>query len=233
MAAEYIWNYHFYQDGSIEIEVRLTGILQVYTAKDGEPNPYGTTVAPNVNAHYHQHIFSFRIDPMIDGLNNTVVESDMIPLDFPTGSPENFAGNGFQVRDTILTEETARQYDISKDRRWKIINQSRNHYSSGKPVGYSVGFKGGITPLLGQLDGWTSQRAGFVTAPLWVIKEVEDKHIGPRMWPSGKYVPQTRSAPEDSISKWADGKKNVVDDDIVLFVTVGTTHIPRPEDWPV
>jgi primary-amine oxidase len=56
--SEYIFNYMFYQDGSIEMEIRLTGILQVYIAADGEQSPYGTVVAPNINAHYHQHIVS-------------------------------------------------------------------------------------------------------------------------------------------------------------------------------
>jgi primary-amine oxidase len=55
---EYIFNYLFYQDGSIEMEIRLTGILQVYVAADEEKSPYGTVVAPNINAHYHQHIVS-------------------------------------------------------------------------------------------------------------------------------------------------------------------------------
>ncbi|KAG6807682.1 hypothetical protein H0H93_001235 [Arthromyces matolae] len=53
------------------------------------------------------------------------------------------------------------------------------------------------------------------------------------MWPAGKYVPQTREEPDDSVGKWAQGKQSVEDEDILVYVTVGTTHIPRPEDWPV
>lgn len=53
----------FYQDGSIELEIRLTGILQVYIGADGEQSPYGTAVAPNITAHYHQHIVSLRPRP--------------------------------------------------------------------------------------------------------------------------------------------------------------------------
>ena len=75
---EYIWNYHFYQDGKIELEVRLTGILQTYVSKEG--SPFGTTVAPNLEAQYHQHLFSIRVDPMVDGLNNSVIETDIVSL---------------------------------------------------------------------------------------------------------------------------------------------------------
>ncbi|KAJ7572011.1 copper amine oxidase [Mycena floridula] len=215
---EYIWNYHFYQDGSIELEIRLTGILQVYVSADGEASEFGTMVAPNVNAHYHQHIFSIRVDPMVDGLHNTVVESDIIPLDAPTGSESNFAGNAFASKET--------------ERRWKIVNSGRQHYSSGSDVGYVLGLKGGITPVMARSDGWAMKRASFTKYPLWVCRD-EEGDKGGRMWPSGKYVPQTRESPDDSVSKWVEGKKNITNEDLVLFLTVGTTHIPRPEDWPV
>lgn len=207
-------------------------------------------VAPQVNAHYHQHIFSIRVDPMIDGLNNTVVESDVIPLpDAPTGSSNNHAGNAFISADTILKTETGREYDFIKERRWRIINPSRKHYSSKKEVGYVLGLKGGITPMMARPDGWASKRAAFTAFPLWVCKDVEGEK-GSRMWPSGKYVPQTRDTPKDSISSWVEGKKNVENEDILVYITIGaslsflsaggvlisvlgTTHIPRPEDWPV
>ncbi|KAH0591411.1 hypothetical protein H2248_001488 [Termitomyces sp. 'cryptogamus'] len=230
---EYIWNYHFYQDGSIELEIRLTGILNVYVADKDEPSPYGTLVAPGINSQNHQHLFSVRIDPMIDGLYNSVVESDTIPIpNAPTGSTLNFAGNGFISRETVLTTEGGRHFDWAKERRWKIINSARKHYASGKYVGYSIGMKGGATPMMARPGSWAAKRAGFVRNALWVCRDVEGPKGG-RMWPAGKYVPQTRAEPEDSLGRWVEGKQNVENEDILVYVTVGTTHIPRPEDWPV
>ncbi|KII94247.1 hypothetical protein PLICRDRAFT_171908 [Plicaturopsis crispa FD-325 SS-3] len=231
---EYIWNYHFYQDGTIELEIRLTGILQTYVAKDGEPNPFGTTVAPKVNAHYHQHIFSIRVDPMVDGLQNSVVETDIEALSAPTGSAENYAGNGFTVKEKVLRVENegGRTYDFEKDRRWRIVNPGRRHYSSGKDVGYTIGMKGGATRMLAKSNGWAGRRAAFAGKALWVVKDEEGAE-GSRMWPAGKYVPQTREEPSNSLGKWAQGEGNIENEDILVYVTVGTTHIPRPEDWPV
>ncbi|KAF9072114.1 peroxisomal copper amine oxidase [Rhodocollybia butyracea] len=232
---EYIWNYHFYQDGSIEIDIRLSGILQVYVQQPGEPSPFGTTVAPGVNAHYHQHVFSFRVDPMIDGINNSVVEQDIVPLQgdkSATGEDNNFAGNAFTIAETILEKETARAYDFAKERRWRITNSARKHYASGKDVGYSLSLKEGITPMMARADGWAVRRAGFTRYPMWVVKDVEGPKGG-RMWPAGKYVPQTREQQEDSVESWVEGGLDVKDEDILVYMTVGTTHIPRPEDWPV
>jgi primary-amine oxidase len=53
------------------------------------------------------------------------------------------------------------------------------------------------------------------------------------MWPAGKYVPQTRETPEDSIGEWVKGGESIEGEDILVYLTVGVTHIPRPEDWPV
>lgn len=208
----------------------------MYVSDDGEPSPFGTIVAPNINAHYHQHLFNIRIDPMIDGLNNTVIESDIVSLDEPTGSKENFAGNGFQVKETPLTTEIGRPYDHTKDRRWRIVNRSRPHYASGQPAGYTIGLKSGALSLLGQPDGWVGKRAGLLQNTLWVVRDVENEAVGGgsiRMWPAGRYVAQTREDPEDSVRGWVKGGQKVIDEDLLVFVTVGTTHIPRPEDWPV
>ncbi len=211
----------FYQDGNIELEVRLTGILQAYVSADGEPNKFGSIVAPNVNAHYHQHLFCVRVDPMIDGINNTVVESDVLPLpDAETGSAMNFAGNAFISQDTVLTKEAGRPYDFAKERRWRITNPARKHYCSGKDVGYGIQMKGGITPMMAREDGWALKRASFTHYPVWVCKDVEGEK-GSRMWPAGKYVPQTRESPEDSVGAWVKGEQSVENEDLLVYLTVG------------
>lgn len=79
------WN--FFQDGTLQIEIKLTGILNIYVLGEGESaGKHGTEVAPRVTAHHHQHLFSVRVDPMIDGLDNSVCETDVVASDEPTGS---------------------------------------------------------------------------------------------------------------------------------------------------
>lgn len=236
-SAEYLWNYYFYQDGSIEFEIRLTGILQVYVAGPNEPTPYSVRIAPGINAQFHQHLFSVRIDPMVDGLANSVVETDVLPAAAGYGSSENYAGNAFQVHDRVLrrASEGVRQWDATTDRRWRIVSAGKKHYASGQHTGYSIGVKGAVTPALPRPEGWVGRRATFTHNALWVVREKEDEREGGRMWPSGKFVPQQREEPADSLARWVrdDGDANIENEDVLVYVTVGTTHIPRPEDWPV
>lgn len=54
------------QDGKIEAEVRLTGILSLGALQPGEVRKYGTTIAPGLYAPVHQHFFVARMDMAVD-----------------------------------------------------------------------------------------------------------------------------------------------------------------------
>ena len=49
---DYGFYWYFYQDGTIQMEVKLTGIMNTTALKPGEPARYGTEVAPGLNAPY-------------------------------------------------------------------------------------------------------------------------------------------------------------------------------------
>ena len=77
---------------------------------------------------------------MIDGTSNSVIETDVVRLEAPTGSDGNWAGNGFVTKKTILssTDAGGRLYDSEKGRMWSIVNEDKLHYSSKQPVGFKV-----------------------------------------------------------------------------------------------
>ena len=164
LPAEYVWN-SFYQDGSIEFEILLTGTLQAYVAGPNEPAPYATRVASVIHAHFHQHLFSVRIDSMVNGLLNSVIETDVLPATARYGSAENFAGNAFQIHDRVLRQanEGAREWAASADRRWRIVSAGKRHHASGQLTGCSIGVKGGATVTHNML---------------WVVREKEDTQEG-------------------------------------------------------
>ena len=160
---------------------------------------------------------------MIDGLKNSVVETDVMILpNAPTASAANYAGNAFLTQDTVIKTEAGRAYDYDKERRWRIINPGKKHYSSGHAVGYTLGVKGGATPMMVRPDSWVGRRASFLRNTVWVCRDVEAEDSGTlRMWPAGKYVPQTREEPKDSVGSWVEGEMGVDDEDILVYLTVG------------
>lgn len=169
---EYVVAWILHQDGTIQPEIKLTGILNTYAMlPDEDTHGWGTQVFPGVNAHNHQHLFCMRIDPNIDGPNNTVFLSDAVPSAAPVGSPENFYGNGFYARRTKLatTGEAKTDYDGSLSRTWEICNPNVLNPVSRKPVSYKLVSREipGLLPKEGSLV-W--KRAAFARHAMHVTK---------------------------------------------------------------
>ena len=75
---EYGFYWYFYQDGSIQCEIKLTGIMNTTSLAPGEIPAYGVEIAPQLNAPLHQHIFAARLVTTVDGNNNSVYEVDTL-----------------------------------------------------------------------------------------------------------------------------------------------------------
>ena len=99
---EYGFFWYFYQDGTIQMEIKLTGIINTAGIPEGETPKYGTIVAPQLNAHIHQHFFNFRMDMGVDGEENTVYEVNTVAE--PPG-PDNPHLNAFYAEKTVLRTE--------------------------------------------------------------------------------------------------------------------------------
>jgi primary-amine oxidase len=55
---QYGFYFNFGLDGSVELEVKATGIINVYALAPGEPRDtaHEVEVSPRVVAHHHQHV---------------------------------------------------------------------------------------------------------------------------------------------------------------------------------
>src|SRR5205807_8672675 len=96
---EYGFYWYFYLDGSMQLEVKLTGVMSTMAVDgDGELGN-AAMVAPQLAAPYHQHLFNVRLDFDVDGTANTVYEVDSVAA--PDG-PDNPLGNAFTAEATPL-----------------------------------------------------------------------------------------------------------------------------------
>jgi primary-amine oxidase len=98
--------WYFYQDGTIGVEVKATGIPLVSGRAVGERSIYGALVAPGIDAHVHQHVFSFRFDMTVDGERNSVSEVNFSAL--PMG-PDNRHGNAIGIDEIKFASERQAQ----------------------------------------------------------------------------------------------------------------------------
>lgn len=220
---EYGFFWYFYQDGSIEYEIKLTGILSVGALPPGETRKYGTMVGPGVYAPIHQHFFSIRLDMALDGDNNSVYE---VNTEADPPGPDNPYGNAFFANSTLLATESEakRRVNPVTARYWRIANPSSRN-AHGQPVSYKLMPMENCLPF--NLPGSSLiKRAGFTTNHLWVTP------YDPReMHAAGQYPNQ--HAGGDGLPAWTAANRPVENTDIVVWYTLGHNHVPRPEDWPV
>jgi primary-amine oxidase len=135
---EYIFAWQFGTAADIDLEVRATGILStqpIHPSMDDRGLPYGTVVHPQVLAAHHQHIFSLRIDPALDGVKNTLLVEEALPM--PVGK-ENPFGTGFVVKKRTVEKPGFEDLDITKARVFRIINENTRNPVNGGPTGYKI-----------------------------------------------------------------------------------------------
>jgi len=220
---DYGFYWYFHLDGSIEMEVKLTGIVTTIALHPGEAPRHATRITSELAAPNHQHLFCARLDVDVDGPTNAVYEID-VTAD-PEGE-ENPWGNAFTAHATLLDSEqnAQRVVDPSRSRVWKIVNP-RVRNAAGDPVGYKL-VPGSTPTLLAGAGSSIGRRAGFATRNLWVTPYAPDER-----WAAGEYPNQHVGG--DGLPRWTAANRPLVDTDVVLWYTFGVTHVVRPEDWPV
>lgn len=130
-----------------------------------------TNTSVGVNAHNHQHLFSLRINPSVDGPNNTVHMVDAVPSDAPVGSAENPYGNAFYAKRTRFetTAQSMTDYNGATSRTWDMVNETSINPQSGKPVSYKLVSRE-VPSLLPKEGSLVWKRAAFARHAVHVIK---------------------------------------------------------------
>jgi primary-amine oxidase len=220
---EYGFFWYFYLDGSIQMEVKLTGIVGVSAAPTGQASETSAMIAPHLSSPNHQHLFCFRLDFAIDGDENSLYEVNAVAD--PIG-PENPNGTIFRSISTPLTSEKEAIRDINpaSSRYWKVVNPgSRN--SMQQPVAYKL-LPQATPTLLAHETSVHARRAGFARHNLWATP-----YEATEMSAAGEFT-NLNSGP-DGLPVYVENDRALENTDLVVWHTFGLTHIPRPEDWPV
>jgi primary-amine oxidase len=114
--------------------------------------------------------------------------------------------------------------NLASHRRWKVFNPAARNELGHFP-GYVLEPADNAVPYLAA-DSPVRRLAGFLDHHVWVTryKAGEDHAAGdfPSQGPAG-----------DGLPRYAGDNEQIVNEDVVLWYTLGLTHVPRPEEWPV
>jgi len=219
---EYILAFIFNQAGEMTYEVRATGIVSTQPIDEGIEVPWGTVVHPGVLASHHQHIFSLRIDPSIDGHSNRLVYEEAHPMPRSKFNPH---GVGYTVEENLVKHSSGLDIDYDANRTYKIQNVSHRNAINGKPVAYKIHVPP-FQKMLADPDSFHHKRAEFADHNIYVTA-----HRDNELFAGGKYTNQSRGG--TGVRAWANRHDDIVDKDLVVWVQFGLQHVVRTEDFPV
>jgi primary-amine oxidase len=226
---DYALNWIFHQDGVLEADAALSGIMLPKGVRETKASAHGPgfksghLVSANIVAPHHQHFFSFRLDLDVDGPNNTVHEMNTRAL--PAGRTNPFL-NGILMEETVLKTEREAQRLMSMPlaRTWMVLNPTAQN-SLGHHTGYILVPGPNSLPYIARTSQ-VRRRAGFINKHFWATRYKPDE-----MSAAGVYPNQSRGG--DGLPRWVANNEDLVNQDVVVWYTLGVTHIPRPEEWPV
>ncbi|CAI0390410.1 unnamed protein product [Linum tenue] len=222
------WRTGLAEDGKIEAEVKLTGVLSLGALQPGEARKYGTMIAPGLYAPVHQHFFVARMDMAVDckpgEAFNQVVEMN-VKVEEP--GKDNVHNNAFYPEEELLRTESQAMRDCNplSARHW-IIRNTRTVNRTGQLTGYKLVPGSNCLPLA-RPEAKFLRRAAFLKHNLWVTPYARDE-----MYPGGEFPNQNPRAGE-GLATWVKQNRSIEETNIVLWYVFGVTHIPRLEDWPV
>ena len=219
---EYILAFIFGQSGEFHYEVRATGILSTTPIEHGLEVPWGTIVHPGVLAAHHQHIFSLRLDPAIDGQGNKVVIEEAVAL--PVHPETNPYGVGYITREREITNSGGHDTDVALNRTFKLQSQTRRNPINGQSTGYKISVPP-FQKLLADVGSFHFARAEFGDKAVYVTRYREGE-----LFSAGKWTNQSRGG--EGVRAWAARAEDLAGEPVV-FVQFGMNHIPRVEDFPV
>jgi len=234
---DYGFTWRFKEDGTIDVDIELTGIVEVQgvhrTSAMEQPNPndhsyngmaFGTLVKPHVEAINHQHFFVFRLDMDVDGgEGNGVMEMNSKAV--PPGAANPY-GNAFVVDHTHFMKELEAQRSVNMEssRCWHIMNNNV-HNALGAHTGYML-MPGGQAAPFAPPGTVLRKKAGFLDHQFWVTQYQDEEE-----YPAGKYPASNKVY--DGIKQWTAKNRAIGNNDVVCWYVAGITHIVRPEEWPV
>ena len=236
---DYTYHWIFRPDASMELRAELNGILLMkgVTAKrcqacdpssaSRDPSAlddaFGTLVAHNIVAPNHQHFINVRLDFDVDGVSNSVKE---INVEAVKNGRDNPYQNAFVAKSTVFARErqAARDVNVATHRTWAVFNPNirteLGHFPS-----YWLIPHGNAFPFLGPKSP-VRHVAGFLDHHFFATRNRAEEQFAGGNYPtlSAKYV---------SLRDWVRDNESIANEDLVVWYTVGVTHVPRPEDFPI
>lgn len=238
---DYTIDYVFYLDGAVEVKVRASGyIYGAFYANNPVKNEdeYGHRIHDALSSSMHDHVISFKADLDVAGSANDFVRMAVEPttVSYPWDQPHVKQRNTMHLVEYPVTEEAGLEWPRNSGEFYLVYSADRRN-AWGERRGYRVvsGTGMGSTPHLTVADSTVlGDSARWAEKDVWVVRQ---KDTEPRGADPLNYLDPLR--PVVDFAGIADGEslergsgRDGYGGDLVLYVNVGSHHVPHSGDVP-
>lgn len=223
---DYMFDYSFHIDGSLEVIVRASGYLQssFYYPDQGK---WGPRIQQATQGSLHDHILTYKADFDIVGTGNSLQVSELKTVNVTQPwFPELGEFEQIEMDVYNMKEEQQFNYAPNNQAMYVILNQNATN-KWGEPRGYRI-VPGRSDIHLSTLSSpWSLKNSEFAKSHLAVTRQHDTEPFANSV--QNINLPM---APQQDFSKLFDGE-SIENEDLVLWFNLGMHHFTRSEDVPV
>jgi len=227
---DYVFDYMFHIDGTMEVRVSASGYLQGGYWESFQKG-YDGKIRERSMGNLHDHVINYKVDLDISGIENSLLETTTAQeaVSQPWFEDDEWGSTVIQQKITkriLETEDNALlKYPTNFQGHYSIINQNQTN-AWGMPRGYAI--HGGYSPVHNTVNGARRllNNANWARYNLAVSLQKDTEIASSSLW--NQNLP---GKPTVDFHKFFDGE-NITQEDLVVWINVGTHHLPHAEDSP-
>lgn len=223
---DYIFDYIFHQNGAVQVRASATGYVQATYALYQE-RKFGYPIYNDVVANIHQHLFNYKVDLDINGVQNSYATLDVSTqkskVEWTRGAyktemifEKNIQQNELDAGPGQLNN-TRPKYDI-------ILNEHATSKFNSERA-YRILNHGKVKFILEESEA--TKAANWAKYPLVITKYHDFEDMSTSI-----YAQNDPWDPLLDFDKFIQNNDSIVNTDLVAWVTMGVLHIPHTEDVP-
>ncbi|XP_013091312.2 putative amine oxidase [copper-containing] [Biomphalaria glabrata] len=224
---DYILDLILHQNGVIESRVMSTGYIlpSFYTS---EERPYGFQTEENFFGPVHHHMFHFKVDLDISGVSNRYETLDVSveTVDLRSAKGTSYYQTRFDRNLKKTEKEALFKFNFDKPK-YHVVHNEHVKTKFGELKGYRIALDGMSKQPLPENEN----NEGTIA---WARHQmVVTKHNDEEPLSSSSYAMLDSLNPVVNFTKFYEDDENIVDEDLVFWITSGMHHITRSEDLPL
>ncbi|XP_012937905.1 putative amine oxidase [copper-containing] [Aplysia californica] len=224
---DYVFDFVLHNNGAVEVKVSSTGYLAA-SFYYPEEESFGTRISETVVAGLHHHLFHFKADVDVKGTSNRFHTMDI----GTENKTDSWADNPTRTHVQNFFKKVEKRSE----------KEAVSHYNFDEPK-YLLFYKNektelGHTPSYrlinkGMTKGMLPPGIGFEPSMSWGRQQLAvTKHKDDEMTSSSMFAIWDAQDPVVNFKKYIEDDENIVDEDLVAWVTLGMYHIPQTENVP-